>query len=141
MNQLDSNPNGQSTAAKIDAAVALYRSNLGVPAMSVESQDVNAESAAAEAVVKAASQSNEPQSKQSSWQVIVIDDWRQAWRFFSLWFISIAGILQSTWDVVPPDIRASMPAGTLKWVTIVLLVLGGVGRFIKQVNQPEGASE
>lgn len=109
--------------------------------MSIDSQDVNAESAAAEAAVKAASQSNEREVKQSFLQVVVIDDWRQAWRFFSLWFITIAGILQSTWDLVPPDIRASLPAGTLKWVTIVLLVLGGVGRLIKQINRTEGASE
>ncbi len=72
---------------------------------------------------------------------VLIDDWRRAWRFFSLWFIAAAVMLQSMWDALPADFKTSLPVHTQRDVTIGLLVLGGFSRLIKQTKTINAAVE
>ena len=40
--------------------------------------------------------------------------------------------VQGTWAAMPDDLKAGIPSGWVTAVSIAVLVLGAVGRFIKQ---------
>lgn len=62
----------------------------------------------------------------------LIDNWRQAWRMFSVQAMALAGAIQTAWILMPPEQRASLPEHVAPWVSLALLVLGIIGRFVKQ---------
>lgn len=62
----------------------------------------------------------------------LIENWKQAWRMVSMHCMTAAGALQGAWLSVPDDMRASVPAGLVQWLTLGLLVLGVAGRLVKQ---------
>jgi hypothetical protein len=66
----------------------------------------------------------------------LIDDWRKAWRWFSVQAMVLAGALQAAWLAVPDDLKQGwLTDGYATMATIVLLFLGTVGRL---VDQPKG---
>jgi hypothetical protein len=62
----------------------------------------------------------------------LIDNVRDAWRFFSMQAMAAALTLQGLWMTLPDDLRASVPPSLVQWITLVILALGMVGRTIKQ---------
>jgi len=62
----------------------------------------------------------------------LIPDWRDAWRWISTWAFIAAGALQSAWVSVSPDMRASIPEGYVSYATMVIVVVGAVGRMVNQ---------
>ncbi len=62
----------------------------------------------------------------------LIPDWQRAWRWFSVQAMVLAGAINGTWAVIPDDMKASIPAGFVQWLTIALLVFGVAGRLIDQ---------
>lgn len=62
----------------------------------------------------------------------LVDDARSAWRWFSVQAMAWALAIQGAWQAVPDDMKASIPAGVVHWLTMGLLVLGIAGRLVKQ---------
>ncbi len=62
----------------------------------------------------------------------LIENWRSAWRMLSVQAMTIAGALQGAWLYLPDDMRSSVDPKLMHGITIALLVLGVVGRMVKQ---------
>lgn len=62
----------------------------------------------------------------------LVDDWRDAWRWYSTHCALIAFALQATWMELPPEFKASTPAWAIHAMTMVALMLGFIGRLIEQ---------
>lgn len=65
----------------------------------------------------------------------LVDDWKQAWRWFSVNCMVIAASIQGTWVYIPDDLRAMAPAWLASGATITLLALGVAGRLIYQPHK------
>lgn len=65
----------------------------------------------------------------------LIPDWRRAWRFFSVQAMAWATAIQVTWMSIPEAMRTTLPETIVHWVTVMLLVLGILGRVVKQPPQ------
>lgn len=66
----------------------------------------------------------------------LVDDWRQGARWISVQAMAIAGAIQGAWMFIPADMKASIPAPAVTYLTLALLAVGIVGRFIQQGAQP-----
>lgn len=64
-----------------------------------------------------------------------VDDAKQAWKWFSVQAMVIAGALQGAWMFIPEDMKSSISPGIVQGVTIVLLVLGVAGRLVDQTKK------
>lgn len=62
----------------------------------------------------------------------LVPNWSRAWRWLSVQAMVVAGALQGAWMFVPDDLRTSVPHGVVQGFTIVLLVLGVIGRVVDQ---------
>lgn len=54
------------------------------------------------------------------------------YRMASIWFMTLAGAVQTTWEVVPPDLKSHVPANVVYGITMALLFAGIVGRLVSQ---------
>lgn len=61
-----------------------------------------------------------------------VDDAKQAWRWFSVQAMVLAGAIQGAWVFIPEDMKSSIPQNIVQWVTISLLVFGVAGRLVDQ---------
>jgi len=59
----------------------------------------------------------------------VVPNWRQAWRWLSLHALVATGALPSLWLALPPEWRAAVPASWLASASVVMALLGIVGRL------------
>jgi hypothetical protein len=66
----------------------------------------------------------------------LVPDWRQAWRWFSVQSMALAGAVQATWVMIPEDMREAVPGAWVAGITAGILVLGVIGRLIDQ-SKPE----
>lgn len=62
----------------------------------------------------------------------LVDDFRKAYRWFSMQAMFLALTLQGAWEVLPADMKAGLPPQYVTYATLTLLVLGIVGRLVKQ---------
>jgi len=62
----------------------------------------------------------------------LIEDWRKAWKMFSVQAMALCAALQGAWVAMPPDLQARIPSAIVSGLSITLLVLGLVGRLIDQ---------
>lgn len=62
----------------------------------------------------------------------LVANWKRAWRWISVQVMVLAGALQGAWMFVPDDLRTSIPHGIVQGFTLVLLVLGVIGRLVDQ---------
>jgi hypothetical protein len=62
----------------------------------------------------------------------LIEEWRRAWRMLSVQAMGLALAIQGAWPEVPADLKAQLPQNLVHWVSVALLVLGIVGRLVKQ---------
>ena len=65
----------------------------------------------------------------------LIEDWRKAWRWFSVNAMLLAVAIQGTWLQLPDDMKASIPPALVSYSTIALLAFGVLGRLLKQGNK------
>ena len=70
-------------------------------------------------------------------KIELIEDWRKAWRWFSVNAMVAAGAIQGAWLQVPDDMKAHIPSYLVSGATIAFLVLGIAGRLIKQDKETE----
>lgn len=62
----------------------------------------------------------------------LIENASKWWRMFSIQAMTLAGAIQMAWIALPEDMKTSIPADAVQYVTFVLLILGTAGRLIKQ---------
>ncbi len=62
----------------------------------------------------------------------LIEEWRQAWRWFSCQAMALAAALQGAWAAVPDDMKARLPGWIVTAATIALLLAGIGGRLVRQ---------
>ncbi len=62
----------------------------------------------------------------------LVKDWRQTWRYFSVWSMTATGAIQAAWLAIPEGMKASLPDNLVNAVSLVLLALGVIGRMVKQ---------
>lgn len=62
----------------------------------------------------------------------LIEDWKDAWRWFSVQAMAAAGALQVVWIGMPDDLKASIGPQWVQGITFALLLLGVFGRLVKQ---------
>ncbi len=69
---------------------------------------------------------------------MLVPDWRKAWRWFSMWAMTLAIAIQTTWELATPELKANIPSTWLPYITIGVLIAGIVGRLINQTpDKPE----
>lgn len=62
-------------------------------------------------------------------------NWRQAWRWLSVHAMTLALAVSAAWVAIPDDLRAAVPAWSAASLTGVLMVLGILGRLVKQPDK------
>jgi len=65
-------------------------------------------------------------------QMKLVDDWENAWRWFSVWCLAASGAAPAAWLAVPADMRDAVPATWLAASAVAIAVLGLVGRIVDQ---------
>ena len=66
----------------------------------------------------------------------LVDNAKQAWRWFSVQSMVLAGAVQGAWLFVPDDLRSTVPQPWLQGITIALMCMGVAGRLVKQTDTP-----
>lgn len=62
----------------------------------------------------------------------IVDDWKSAWRWFSMHALVLAGIIPTVWAELPPDLKTTIPPGAMSTITAVIAACGVVGRLVSQ---------
>lgn len=62
----------------------------------------------------------------------LVDNAGSAWRWLSVQAMALAGAVQATWLALPDDLKTSIPANYVQYLTLALVVLGIGGRLVKQ---------
>jgi anti-sigma-K factor RskA len=62
----------------------------------------------------------------------LVDEWRIAWRWFSLQAMALVAVIQGAWAAMPDDLKAHFPARLVTVLSVGLLLLGIGGRLVKQ---------
>jgi len=62
----------------------------------------------------------------------LVDGWRQAWRWFSVQAMALAVAMQGVWMALPDDLKSRTPDGLVAALTAALLLLGLIGRLVRQ---------
>jgi len=62
----------------------------------------------------------------------LVDDAPRWWRWLSMQAMGAAVALQGAWVFIPDDLKARAGDDLANWVTGALLVLGMIGRMVKQ---------
>lgn len=67
----------------------------------------------------------------------LVEDWRKAWKWFSVNAMVAAAAIQGAWLQIPEDMKAHIPETLVSGATIALLVLGVAGRIVKQGGEDD----
>jgi hypothetical protein len=67
----------------------------------------------------------------------LIPNWKRLHRMASMRAMALAGAVQTTWELLPPDLKTSVPPKYVYLITMALLVFGMVGRLIDQPKAME----
>lgn len=71
----------------------------------------------------------------------LIPNWKQAWRWASVNCMAGAMILQATWVSIPDDLRDDVPHNVVHIITMLLLVMGIIGRLTMKGKRDVGDSD
>lgn len=65
----------------------------------------------------------------------LVQDWKRAWRYFSVHAMLVAGTIPWVWNnLIPADWQARIPLNVVMIATTVTAILGIIGRIIDQEN-------
>ena len=65
----------------------------------------------------------------------IVENWKSAWRWISVWCMSLSAAIMSSWDMLPPEWKAALPSQSMGKYVVPLLIIGIVGRFIDQTTK------
>jgi anti-sigma-K factor RskA len=64
----------------------------------------------------------------------LIENWRDAWRFYSVQALAVIAALPIVWASLPPEWQAEVPGEWIKVMVVVVAVSGILGRVLQQPN-------
>jgi hypothetical protein len=67
----------------------------------------------------------------------LVDNWRQGWKWVSVWCMALSGAVLTSWQTLPDDWKAMLPQAFLQRYIGPLLLIGIIGRFIDQTKKAE----
>ena len=73
-------------------------------------------------------------------KIRLVDDWKRAWRWFSVQAFLLLGAAGPVWAMIPQDWRSAVPSQWMGWAAAVLAVVGIAGRIINQDKPADGAN-
>jgi protein-S-isoprenylcysteine O-methyltransferase Ste14 len=62
----------------------------------------------------------------------LVENWKQAWRWFSVQALAAVALLPVVWPQLPPQVTAWLPESWRPWIIVALAVGGIMGRLIDQ---------
>ena len=62
----------------------------------------------------------------------LVEEWKSAWRWFSLQAMALTMAIQAAWGAMPDDLKRHVPARAVTAASVALLLLGIGGRLVKQ---------
>jgi len=62
----------------------------------------------------------------------LVDNWRSAPRWVSMWCMAFASSVTGTWLLLPAEYQAMVPQNVVHAGVFAVLIAGIIGRFIKQ---------
>lgn len=62
----------------------------------------------------------------------LVDNWKQAWRWFSVQALTIVMVIPLVWDSLASDIKEFLPENLEPWTLAVVAGAGLIGRLIDQ---------
>ncbi len=65
----------------------------------------------------------------------LVDEWRTAWRWFSLQAMALVVAVQGAWAAIPDDLRQHFPTWLVTAVSVGLLLVRIGGRLVKQQKE------
>jgi hypothetical protein len=65
-------------------------------------------------------------------KLTLIDNWRNAWRWISVWALVTLSSLPVVWASLPEDLKVAVPDGWAKWIMFLVAIGGLAGRFVDQ---------
>lgn len=67
----------------------------------------------------------------------LVPNWRKGWRMFSIQAQALALATLGSWQALPEDLKAVIPADVVFWCAMGMLVAGIVGRLVDQPTTRE----
>lgn len=65
----------------------------------------------------------------------LVDDWKKAWKWFSMWCIAMNGTFIVAYEQFE-TIKTMVPDKVAHYIVLGLLALAGIGRILKQADAP-----
>ena len=62
----------------------------------------------------------------------LIDEWKSAWKMFSVWAMAAAAAIQGAYIAMPDAFQQLIPHEWMHYLSLTLMVLGIAGRLIQQ---------
>ena len=62
----------------------------------------------------------------------LIDEWKSAWKMFSVWAMAAAAAIQGAYIAMPDALQQLIPHEWMHYLSLTLMVLGIAGRLIQQ---------
>ena len=62
----------------------------------------------------------------------LVPNWKRAWRWMSVWFITIVAAMPLVWMEMPPEVRNQIPDAWLPFISIAIFVIGLMSRLKNQ---------
>lgn len=62
----------------------------------------------------------------------LVEEWKDAWRWFSVQAMAGAAVVQAAWVGLPDDLKAHLPAWLVTALSLGLLAAGLCGRLLHQ---------
>ena len=66
----------------------------------------------------------------------LVEDWHKAWKWLSTQCMVAAGAIQGTWAMIPPEWQQRFPTGLITAATVIILVMGVLGRVTQKKEAP-----
>ena len=71
----------------------------------------------------------------------LVPNWQKAWKWLSVQAMVISAAFQLTWGSFPEDLKQHIDAKTAKTISVSILILGVVGRLVKQKDGDHGPDQ
>lgn len=62
----------------------------------------------------------------------LVDNWKDAWKWFSMHALVLAGTIPAVWAEFPDDLKTHIPAGWMGVITAIIAGCGVAGRLLNQ---------
>ncbi len=62
----------------------------------------------------------------------LVENWKEAWRWFSLQAMALVVAVQGAWAAMPDDLKQHFPSWLVTALSVSLLLLGIGGRLVRQ---------